>query len=90
MEVSGQLLALAALPQWKEPLVRTGQEAGWSSETVWRRWLRQENLFLPGIETRSSNPLPSRYTELSRLYCLSVASIKIPCDAFLALSVTKK
>jgi len=34
MEVSGQLHALAILPQGKEPLVPTGYKAGWAPEPV--------------------------------------------------------
>jgi len=33
---SGQLHALATLPPGKEPLVPTGEEAGWASEPVYR------------------------------------------------------
>jgi len=42
MEVSGQFHARAALPPEKEPLVPTGQEAGWAPEPVWTRWLREK------------------------------------------------
>jgi hypothetical protein len=37
MEVGGQLHALVALPQEKEPRVPTGQEAEWAPEPVWTR-----------------------------------------------------
>jgi hypothetical protein len=38
MEVSGQFHAPAALPPGKEPLVPTGEEAGWAPEPFWTRW----------------------------------------------------
>jgi hypothetical protein len=44
MEVSGQLDAPAALPPWKEPLVRVEQEAGWAVQPVWTTWKREHFL----------------------------------------------
>jgi len=43
MEVSGQLLALAALPLGKKPPVFIGLEAGWVTEPIWMYWKK----FLP-------------------------------------------
>jgi len=37
MEVSGQLHAPTALPTGEKAHVPTGQETGWSSESVWTR-----------------------------------------------------
>jgi hypothetical protein len=42
MELSGQLLAPAALSPEKEPLVPIGWEAGWAPEPVWTRWWREK------------------------------------------------
>jgi len=42
MEVSGQLYALATLPVGKGTLVTTGQEAGWTPESVWIWWGREK------------------------------------------------
>jgi hypothetical protein len=42
MDVSGQLHDPAALPPGKDPLVPTGQEAGWAPEPFWTRWFREK------------------------------------------------
>jgi hypothetical protein len=60
MEVSGQLHTPAALNPGKEPLVPTGQEAGWSPE--------KNSQPLPALEPPIIQPVSQRYTtELSRL-----------------------
>jgi hypothetical protein len=57
MELSGQFHEPAALP----PLP-SGQEARWTSETVWTRWRREKYLPLPGIGPQASILQPSYYT----------------------------
>jgi hypothetical protein len=51
MELSGQLHALDALPPGKEPLVHTGQEAGWVPEPFWTWWREK----FP-VSTRNQTP----------------------------------
>jgi hypothetical protein len=43
LEVSGQLHFPAALSPGHEPSVYTGQEVGWTSESVWTTWSRENS-----------------------------------------------
>jgi hypothetical protein len=58
MEVSDQLHALAPLPTGKEPVVNTGQDAGWAPELVWMLWSREKALAMLGIKPRLFSPQP--------------------------------
>jgi hypothetical protein len=52
MEVSRQLHSSAALPPGKEPLLSSGNEAGWAPEPVWT-WFWRKKIPSP---CRDSNP----------------------------------
>jgi hypothetical protein len=68
MELSGQLHAPAALLPESTALV-----TGWASEPVWTRWRIQKiSQPLPRIETRSSSPQPSHYTDRTILPPLAI------------------
>jgi hypothetical protein len=61
MEVSGQLHTPATLLPGKQPLVHTGQEAGWFPEPVWTIWRRKK--FCPcGTRNPAVQPIASLYT----------------------------
>jgi hypothetical protein len=66
MEVSGQLHAPAAFPPGKEPLVPSGEEAGWAPEPFWTRWFREKFPAPAGNRTPIVQP-SAIHTELSRL-----------------------
>jgi hypothetical protein len=51
MEVSGQLHDPAALPQEKQPLVPTRQEAGWAPQPVWTK--NQDKIFPTNLSVKS-------------------------------------
>jgi hypothetical protein len=56
MEVSCQLLALAALSTEKESPVFVVKEAEWVPVLVRMQWRRESFLSFPGIKTQSSSP----------------------------------
>ena len=58
MGVGGQHKAPAAFTPGKDP-VPILQEAGWTSEPV---WIGAENLAQPGFDSRTFQPVASRYT----------------------------
>jgi len=51
MEMSGQPQAPATLLPGREPLVPTGEEAGWNPEPVWKLWRRGKFPALAGTRT---------------------------------------
>jgi hypothetical protein len=53
MEKSCQLHAPATLSPGKEPLVPTGEEAGWAPKPVWTQWWREK--FPAPAETQTPN-----------------------------------
>jgi hypothetical protein len=55
----GQLHAPAAFTPGKDP-VRIVQEAGWALEPV---WVGTENLYPPGFDPRTFQPVAIRYTD---------------------------
>jgi hypothetical protein len=52
-------------PGGKEPPVRTGQEARWTSEPVWTLLRREKSFALARNQTSAVRPVAHRYTELS-------------------------
>lgn len=81
MKVSGQLHALPAILQKKEPKVPTEYEAGWTPESVWTLWKKEKFLTPAGNETaipQSSSPQASHYTNYAILV-LKENSLKIWC-----------
>jgi hypothetical protein len=64
MEMSGQLHASAALPLWKYPLLRIGEEAGCAPDSVWTLWTKE--FFVPAeSRDRAVQPVTRRYTDWS-------------------------
>jgi hypothetical protein len=61
MEMSGQLHASAALPLGKEHSVPIGQEVGWTSESVWTTWIRENSL--PYRDSNFNLSVVQRYTD---------------------------
>jgi hypothetical protein len=67
--VCGQHHAPAAFTTEKDP-VPIAQEAGWALEPV---WIGAEKLASPGFDTRTLEPVASRYTD----YAIPAPQIKV-------------
>jgi hypothetical protein len=53
--VSGQLHVPATLPSGKDPPPPIGEEVGWTPESVWTTWRRENFVILLGLELRLLN-----------------------------------
>jgi hypothetical protein len=67
MEVSGQTLAPAALPQKKQPPVPIVEEAGWAPEPVWTLWSKEKCLVPTGNRTRHLPNTRQKHYRLGQL-----------------------
>jgi hypothetical protein len=69
MEVSGQLHALAALPQGKSPWYPLDRRLSGPQSRSWRGGEEKYSQALLGLEPPTIQPVAQRYTtELSRLF----------------------